>query len=81
MIPRNMNELAEVIGSYPHLVISRKYNIPHGTVLCFADAYKKKFKDLNYWEKKATAEIQGSLAAQDIIYVANVMAEYVAANG
>jgi hypothetical protein len=52
----------------------RKAHVSYGDVLCFVDAYKKKFEGLNYWEKKAVLRLQHTAIAQDIIdHINNVV--------
>lgn len=80
-----MNELATRIGSYPYLTLTRKYKeigttVTYSEILCFADAYKKHFHDLNYWEYKATGRLQNSPLAKEIIAIHKAMDEYVAHN-
>lgn len=80
-----MNELAAEIGSYPYLTLARKYKalgttVTYNEVLCFADAYKKHFRDLNYWEKTATGHLQKSPLAKEIIAIHQAMDDYVAHN-
>ncbi len=55
------------VNAYPYFRISRLYNVSYGTVLCFADAYTKSFRILNYWERKATDELQRTIIADQII--------------
>lgn len=57
--------------SNPFLGIARAFQIPYGEVLCFADAYKKKFTELNYWEIAATKKLQGTPVARAIINKVN----------
>jgi hypothetical protein len=53
--------------SNPYLAISRKFNASYGDVLCFRDAYIKKFEDLDYWQKGATRVLQHTPATRAII--------------
>jgi hypothetical protein len=52
--------------SNPYLEISRRFNVPYGDVLCFRDAYIKKFENLDYWQQ-AAKRLQGTTVARAII--------------
>lgn len=52
--------------SYPYLNLCQAFELDYGDCLCFVDAYEKKFKRLNVWEKKSLY-LQGTATAQAII--------------
>lgn len=59
--------------SNPFLALSRQWQKPYGDVLCFAAAYKKKFDSgkMDFWEKKAAKNLQGTSVGKAIIDLCN----------
>lgn len=65
---------APLSSSYPYLSLYNQYrdlgtSLTYGEILCFADALKKRFIDLNYWEKRATSILQHSPIAKQIVQI------------
>jgi hypothetical protein len=50
--------MTDKVEAYPYFKLSLAWNVPHGTVLCFASAYQKRFTNLDCWERQATDELQ-----------------------
>jgi hypothetical protein len=53
--------------SFPYFRLSKYHNVPYATVLLYADAFEKKFENLNYWEKRATQIMQGTIVGVAIL--------------